>query len=101
MPTISELLFRVAHAVRTRPLLQILVGALLLVAGALEMLFGAGHGGLIAVGVLVLVGGASAIWGGTARARQPAGHKDPLEESRSREPEAPDQSASSAPSDLR
>jgi hypothetical protein len=101
MATLTDLLFRVGHAVRTRPLLQILVGVLLLVAGALEVLFGAGHGGLIPFGVLVLVGGATAIRSGNARARQTYEHKDPIEESRSRQPEVPDQSTSRAPSDVR
>jgi hypothetical protein len=101
MATLTGVLFRVGQAVRTRPLLQIVVGVLLLVAGALEVLFGAGHGGLIAFGVLVLVGGATAIRGGNARARRTDGHKDPPEESRSRQPEVPDQSTSSAPPDVR
>lgn len=78
---VTNLLFRIAHAVRASPWLQVVLGAVLLIAGALAVFFGAGHGGLIVFGVIVLVGGATAIRGANARAHQIA--------EREQSPEAP------------
>ena len=66
MGVLTDLMFRVGHAMHTRPWVQIVVGALVIIAGALGVFFGAGHGGLIVFGLLVLVGGATAIRGNRA-----------------------------------
>ncbi|HUZ28973.1 MAG TPA: hypothetical protein VMU90_07015 [Solirubrobacteraceae bacterium] len=82
MGVLTDLLFRIAHAVRASPALQIAIGLGLLVAGALALFIGGGHGGLIVFGVMVLTGGITAIRGGNARAHHNPEHKDSSEESR-------------------
>ena len=83
MGVLTDLLFRIAHAVRASPALQIAIGLGLLVAGALALFIGGGHGGLIVFGVMVLTGGGiTAIRGGNARAHHNPEHKDSSEESR-------------------
>jgi hypothetical protein len=89
MGVLTDLLFRVGHALRTRPWGQILLGALVIIAGALGVFFGAGHGGLIVLGLLVLVGGATAIRGNRARVRYDAERDQRLNESRSDQPDVP------------
>jgi hypothetical protein len=90
MGVLTDLLFRVGHVIRTRAWAQIVVGAFLVIAGALGVFFGAGHGGLIAFGLLVLVGGATAIRGNRARARSDAERDQRVEESGSDKPGVPD-----------
>ena len=80
MAWLTDLMFRLGHVIRHRPWMQVVVGALLVGAGALAVLVGAGHGGLIAAGALVLVGGATAIRGGHAQASQNAEHEKPRED---------------------
>jgi hypothetical protein len=65
---LTNLIFRVGHAIRAHPWIQVVLGVLLVGAGALAVLVGAGHGGLIAAGALVLVGGVTAARGGRGRA---------------------------------
>jgi hypothetical protein len=64
MTLFSELTLRVGHAIRTNPWLRMLLGAVIITAGTLELILGIGHGRLIALGVLLLAGGTTA-----ARAR--------------------------------
>jgi hypothetical protein len=74
----TDLLLRTGHAFRTRPWLRLFAGAILLCAGAANLFFGAGHGGLIAFGVLLLVGGAAAIKAGrTPAPRKPTDDPPP------------------------
>lgn len=83
---IVSLLYRVGYTLRTSPWVRLSVGALLLTAGVLELFFGAGHGGLIAVGLLVLVGAATALRGGNARPVRDPEVEPPVTDRRSREP---------------
>ncbi len=64
MTLLNQLLFRVGHAIRIHPWIRMLLGALLIIAGALELFLGIGHGGVVLFGVLLVAGGATA-----ARAR--------------------------------
>jgi hypothetical protein len=54
--TLSEVAWRVGYAIRTHPWVRILVGAVLIAVGILELVVGAGHGRIIAFGVLLVVG---------------------------------------------
>jgi hypothetical protein len=90
MAWLTDLTFRLGHAIRTQPWMQLVVGALLVGAGALAVLVGAGHGRLIGAGALVLVGGATAVRGGHAQAGRNAEHGQPREDGRSSQPELPD-----------
>jgi len=90
MGVLTDLLFRVGHTIRTRPSAQIVAGVFLIIAGALGVLFGAGHGGVIAFGGLVLVGGATTIRGNRARARYDAARDQRLKEPGPNQPGVPD-----------
>jgi len=68
---ISDPAFRIAYALRTNPWLRIVLGVVLIGAGALEVLTGAGHGRLIGLGLLLL-GGAPA----ATRELGPPGNRD-------------------------
>jgi hypothetical protein len=89
MGVLTDLMFRVGHAMRARPRVRIVVGGLVIIAGAIGVFFGAGHGGLIAFGLLVFVGGATAIRGNRARVRDDAERDQRLNESGSDQPEVP------------
>jgi hypothetical protein len=77
MAWLTDLMFRVGHAIRTQPWIQVVLGVFLGGAGALAVLVGAGHGGLIAAGALVFVGGVTAARGGRARALKNPDHQAP------------------------
>jgi hypothetical protein len=68
MAWLTDLMFRVGYAIRTQPWVQVVLGVFLVGAGALAVLVGAGHGGLIAAGALVFAGGVTAARGRRARA---------------------------------
>jgi hypothetical protein len=72
---LNRLAFRLAHAIRTRPWIRMFIGCSLIAIGTLELLVGAGHGRLVAFGVLLVVGSATA-----SRARRTErGRRDELE----------------------
>jgi len=70
----SELAFRVGHTIRSNAWLRVLLGALIITVGALELILGLGHGRLIALGALLLAGGATAVRG---RLRHPSRVNEP------------------------
>jgi hypothetical protein len=88
MAVLADLMFRIGHAIRSRPWMQVVVGLLLVGAGALAVFVGAGHGGLIAAGALVLVGGVTAARGGCAQALKDTEDEAP-QEGGSHEPQLP------------
>jgi hypothetical protein len=60
---LNRLAFELAHTLRTRPWVRMLIGAALIALGVLELFLGAGHGRIIAFGVLLLIGSAAAARG--------------------------------------
>jgi uncharacterized membrane protein HdeD (DUF308 family) len=53
-------LLRVAHVIRENPWARALLGGALIVFGLIWLVVGAGHGRLVAVGALLLIGGVGA-----------------------------------------
>ena len=61
MNFLSEFGLRVGHAIRTNPWVRMLLGAVIITGGTLELILGIGHGRVVAFGVLLLAGGATAV----------------------------------------
>ncbi len=55
------LALRIVGAIQTHPTLRIALGLAVVAGGVVAVVIGAGHGGLIVVGILLVVGGASAV----------------------------------------
>ena len=68
---LASFLLRAAWLIRAHPLGRIALGLLVIAGGALAVAFGSGHGGLIALGAVLVAGGVAAIRGG---GRRTAGH---------------------------
>ena len=66
---LTSFLFRTAHLVQTHPSLRLLLGAILIGLGVVGVIAGGGHGGLIAAGVIAMIGGAAALRGGRNETR--------------------------------
>ena len=58
--------FWLGHVLHTRPWVRVLIGALVIVAGVVKMIVGAGTGRLVVFGALLVTAGATA-----SRARRP------------------------------
>lgn len=69
---VSELALRVGHHSTQTPMLRMLLGAVIIIAGGLELILGIGHRRVIALGGLLPAGGAA-----SARARP--GHRSDVE----------------------
>lgn len=67
MTFLNRLALQLIHAVRARPWLRMTLGVALTATGVAELLIGAGHGGLAAVGALLTARSAVDLWKRTAR----------------------------------
>lgn len=54
---VGMFMFRVAHVLRENPWARALLGGMMIAAGVIWVIVGAGHGRLVAAGALLLVGG--------------------------------------------